>query len=54
MSAPVDPAMQAWIDRQMAKFKPSDLDPAVALIRGWERADREKAARDRKRQGSAA
>ena len=47
---PLDPAMQAWIDRQKAKFKPSDLDGLVALMRGWEREDRERAMR----QGNAA
>lgn len=45
----VDPAMQAWIDEQKKKFKPSDLDRLVALMRGWDRAERANAQR-----GSAA
>jgi hypothetical protein len=46
---PVDPAMQAWIDEQMQHFQPSDMDEAVRLLRGYERADRARA----QRQGAA-
>ncbi|MFG1794254.1 hypothetical protein [Nocardia sp. NPDC049149] len=36
----VDPAMQAWVDRQKAKFSPADLDRVVVLWRSWDREDR--------------
>jgi hypothetical protein len=42
---PVDPAMQAWIDEQMTHFQPSDMDPAIRLIRAYDRADRKRARR---------
>ncbi|MFC9432792.1 hypothetical protein [Nocardia sp. NPDC057030] len=47
---PVDPAMQAWIDDQKSHFQPSDMDAAVRLLRGYERADRER----QRREGEAA
>lgn len=54
MPATVDPAMEAWIAEQMTYFKPSDMDAAVRLMRGYEREDHEKAAQHRTQQGSAA
>jgi hypothetical protein len=48
MSTPqqgADPAMERWIAEQMQYFKPSDMDAAVRLLRSYDRADRELAAR---------
>jgi hypothetical protein len=49
--AEVDPQMQAWVDEQLKHFKPGDMDGAIRLWRGYERADREA---DRKHRASAA
>jgi len=43
---PADPAMERWIAEQMQYFKPSDMDAAVRLLRSYDRADRERAARE--------
>lgn len=50
--AEVDPAMQAWVDEQLKHFGPRDMDNAIRLWRGYERADREQA--HRKQRGAAA
>ncbi|MET8648379.1 hypothetical protein [Nocardia aurea] len=39
----VDPV---WLARQLARFEPHHGIEAVAMIRAFERADREKAARE--------
>ena len=44
----VDPAMQAWVDEQLQHFEPADLDRAVGLVRGYDRADREAANREQR------
>ncbi|GAA1645722.1 hypothetical protein [Nocardia ninae] len=38
----IDPV---WLDRQLARFKPSDMDAAVKLMREYDRADRQAAQR---------
>lgn len=43
--AEVDPQMQAWVDEQLRHFKPGDMDGAIRLWRGYDRADREQAHR---------
>lgn len=50
MSAPNErptctPQMQAWVDRQMARFTTEDVKPIVRMLLAYERADRERAAR---------
>lgn len=40
-----DPAMERWIAEQSQYFVPSDMDAAVRLMRSYDRADREIAAR---------
>lgn len=50
---PVPPGIDpVWLARQLARFRPEHAAGAVQLIRAYERADREKAIRER--QGSAA
>lgn len=34
-----------WLERQVARFQPSDLDEAVRIMRGYARADRDEARR---------
>jgi hypothetical protein len=36
---------QAWVDEQLKHFPPGSMDGAVRLLRAYERADRERAAR---------
>ena len=42
-AADIDPV---WLERQLARFQPSDMDAAVQLMRGYDRRDREAARRD--------
>ena len=42
----VDPAIEAWVDRQMTHFKAGDMDGFIRQMRAFERGNRERAARE--------
>ncbi|WP_433568090.1 hypothetical protein ACQP1O_42820 (plasmid) [Nocardia sp. CA-151230] len=37
---------EAWIAEQMSHFQPSDMAPAVRIMRGWVRQERDRVRRN--------